>query len=447
MAPLARLDVSEYTNLNNVVRWLITLRWIAAAGVFLVLCGARIAYPSVFPLAVLFTLNAALALLNALFQIHFQAVKHGNLSKSELAVFFNVQICSDYLLLLLLLYFTGFVENPFAYFFVFHILLTAYIFSTGLVFLYVGGLVVVLAAGAAASYVHLIPHFPFFLGPQAAYLGELLPRTVGVCATLVISGYLGTSIRKRLEEKAQRVEVELDRYKSLDKIKSHFLLQVTHELRGPLAAVKGYHEMIDRGITGPVGSKTLETVGRATRRTDNLLTMIDEMIDYAYMQNDKISFEPANVNLHDLIASNIEALAPQALAKRIRFDVRCAPDLVVSASRDLGTIVLSNLLSNAVRYSPEGSSVTVSAVQESTEVCLEVKDHGIGMTPEEMEHIFEEFYRTRRAREMERDGTGLGLSIIKKAVETIGGRITVASQVDRGSTFHIYFPRREPGGQ
>jgi two-component system phosphate regulon sensor histidine kinase PhoR len=68
------------------------------------------------------------------------------------------------------------------------------------------------------------------------------------------------------------------------------------------------------------------------------------------------------------------------------------------------------------------------------------------MTPEEMGHIFEEFYRTRRAREIERDGTGLGLSIIKKAVETIGGRITVASQVDKGSTVHVYFPRGEHGG-
>jgi signal transduction histidine kinase len=447
MTRIARIDVSEYTNLNNVVRWFITLRWIAVAGVSIVLGVTRIAYPSVLPLAVLFSLNAFLAVLNSLFHIYFAAVKHGNLSKSELTAFFNVQICSDFLLLLLLVYFTGFLENPFAYFFVFHILLTAYIFSSGLVFLYVGVLVAIFAAGATAEYLHLIPHFPLFPRAQSAYLAELLPRTVGVCATLAISGYLGTSIRKRLEEKAQRVEVELDRYKSLDRIKSNFILQVTHELRGPLAAVNGYHEMISRGITGPVGPRTLETVGRATRRTDNLLTMIDEMIDYAYMQTDKVLFEPARINLRGLIEANIEALAAQTTAKRIRLELKCTPDLCICASRDLGNIVLSNLLSNAVRYSPEGSTVTISAVQESTDVCLEVKDHGIGMTPEEMGHIFEEFYRTRRAREIERDGTGLGLSIIKKAVETIGGRITVASQVDKGSTIHIYFPRGERGGQ
>jgi signal transduction histidine kinase len=447
MTPVARIDISEYTNLNNVARWLITLRWIAAAGVFLVLCATRFAFPAVLPLPVLFTLNAALALLNSLYHVYFSAVKHRNLSKSELAVFFNLQICSDYLLLLLLLYFTGFAENPLAYFFVFHILLTAYIFSPSLVFFYVGSVVAIFAAGATAISLHLIPHYSFFLRPQSTSLGDLLPRTVGVCVTLAICGYLGTSIRKRLEEKAQRVEVELDRYKSLDRIKSNFLLQVTHELRGPLAAVKGYHEMIERGITGPVGTRTLETVGKATRRTDNLLTMIDEMIDYAYMQTDKIRFEPARINVRDLILANIEALSVQTLAKGMRVELKCAPDLFICASRDLGTIVLSNLLSNAVRYSHEGSTVTISAVQETTEVCLEVKDHGIGMTPGEMEHIFEEFYRTRRAREIERDGTGLGLSIIKKAVETIGGRITVASQVDRGSTFHIYFPRGEHSGQ
>jgi signal transduction histidine kinase len=417
------------------------------AGVSLVLGGAWIAYPFVLPLRVLFSLDVVLAVLNSLFHIYFAAVKHGNLSKSELTAFFNVQICADYLLLLLLVYFTGFLENPFVYFFVFHILLTAYIFSSGLVFLYVGVLVAVFAAGATGEYLHLITHFPLFPRAQSAYIGELLPRTVGVCATLLISGYLGTSIRKRLEEKTQRVEVELDRYKSLDKIKSNFLLQVTHELRGPLAAVNGYHEMISRGITGPVGLKTLETLERATRRTDNLLTMIDEMIDYAYMQTDKILFEPARINLRNLIETNIEALEPQTTARRIRLELKCAPDLYIAASRDLGNIVLSNLLSNAVKYSPEGSTVTISVVQESASICLEVKDHGIGMTPEEMEHIFEEFYRTRRAREIERDGTGLGLSIIKKAVQTLGGRITVASQVDKGSTFHIHFPKEERSGK
>jgi signal transduction histidine kinase len=274
-----------------------------------------------------------------------------------------------------------------------------------------------------------------------------VPRLGGVCATLAISGYLGTSIRKRLEEKAQRVEVELDRYKSLDRIKSNFILQVTHELRGPLAAVNGYHEMISRGITGAVSPKTLQTVERATRRTDNLLTMIDEMIDYAYMQTQTERFELTRVNLRELIQANVELLGPQAAAKGIRVEMKCTPDLSICASRDLGNIVLSNLLSNAVKYSPKGSVVSVSAVQEAAEVCLEVKDQGIGMSPAEMDHLFEEFYRTRRAREIERDGTGLGLSIIKKAVESLGGRISVASQVDKGSTFHIYFPKGARDGR
>ncbi len=447
MRSLARLDVSEYTNLNNVTRWFIILRWIAAAGVLIVLSIAAMTYPSVLPLGVLFSLNGILIVLNLLFHVYFAAVKHANLSKSDLAVFFNVQISCDYLLLFFLVYFTGFLENPFVYFFVFHILLTAYIFSADLVLVYVGVLVAIFAGTAAAQYLRLIPHFALFPRPQAEYFGELLPRGIGVCATLAICGYLGTSIRKRLEEKVQRVEVELDRYKSLDRIKSNFLLQVTHELRGPLAAVNGYHEMITRGITGSVGQKTLETVGRATRRTDNLLTMIDEMIDYAYMQTDKVRFDPARMNLRDLIEANIEALAPQATAKGIRVEVKCAADLCVRASRDLGNIILSNLLSNAIKYSPDGSTVMVAAVQEPAAVCLEVRDQGIGIGPEEMHHIFEEFYRTRRAREIERDGTGLGLSIIKKAVETIGGRITVASQVNTGTTFQIYFPEGKRDGR
>ena len=123
------------------------------------------------------------------------------------------------------------------------------------------------------------------LPPAGSYLSQNLPRAAGLVSLLLISAYLITSIKRRLEEKGQRIEVELDRYRNLDKIKSNFILQVTHELRGPIAAVSGYHEMLLRGIGGQCSPKTLDIVRKADHRTDNLLTIIDEMIDYAYMKS------------------------------------------------------------------------------------------------------------------------------------------------------------------
>ena len=166
------------------------------------------------------------------------------------------------------------------------------------------------------------------------------------------------------------------------------------------------------------------------------------MLDYAYMETeDRQRFARVSLKMEEIIAANVEALSASAEAKGISIESHCQAGLTIEANRDLLNIILSNLISNAIRYSPSGSRIRVAVQREAAELRIEVGDEGIGMSPEELEHIFEEFYRARKAREMERDGTGLGLSIIKKAVETLGGRIVVASEPGKGSTFHIYLPK------
>jgi signal transduction histidine kinase len=442
MAGFSRLEVSEFTDLNSVARWYITLRWVAVCGVIGALTLSSLSWQRILPYGVLLYITLALAIYNGAFHWFFFGARGSKLSHSEHGAFFEIQILCDYLFLYLLVYFSGFFENPFLYFFVFHILLAAYLFSPQVVLRYVIILVALAGLGALLEYRSLLPHFQLFERAEETYRAELLPRLLGFCSTVSIAGYLGASINRRLRDTTQSVEIELNRYRSLDKIKSNFILQVTHELRGPLAAVKGFHEMITRGITGPIPAATAEVLDKATRRTDGLLQMIDEMLDYAYMESDdKVRFAPVLLRLKDLIDANIEALASEAEGRGIRIEGHCPAGLTVEASRDLVNIILNNLISNALRYSPKDSVVNVSAFKEGGEVKLEVRDQGIGMSAEELEHIFEEFYRTRKAREMERNGTGLGLSIIKKAVETMGGRIMVASEPGKGSTFHIYLPK------
>ena len=114
---------------------------------------------------------------------------------------------------------------------------------------------------------------------------------------------------------------------------------------------------------------------------------------------------------------------------------------MVLADRDLLNIILSNLLINSIKYSSKGTTITVNASINNGKIHIFVKDEGIGIEPKELDNIFEEFYRTRRAREIERDGTGLGLPIVKKAVDELNGKITLYSEVEKGTTFHIYLPR------
>lgn len=225
-------------------------------------------------------------------------------------------------------------------------------------------------------------------------------------------------IKDRIEERGRRVEVELNRYKSLDVIKSNFILQVTHEIRGHLAALKGFHEKILKGITGETGSKTIEVIQKANRRTENLITMVDEMIDYAYMRTkEDVQYTKTDITLWDTIDSNVSMFLTMGMQKGIRFSSNCSGEISFIANQDCINIIFSNLISNAIKYSSPETVITINAEREENVIHLLVGNEEIGIKPDELDDIFEEFYRTRKAREVERNGTGLGLPIVHKAVD------------------------------
>ncbi len=441
-----KTSLSESADLNRIIGWFISLRWTACLFVFVTLIIACLKLNYQFPYNILFPLNGLLFLINLIFTVYHYRIKVQNLSRKEMSILFNVQVCCDYVLLFLVLYFTGFLENPFSYFFVFHIMLTSFLFPSAAVFVYVATLLAFLILTFSAEYFSVIPHFPLnsVTYDPVGYHESAFVKAIGLCSTLVVSAYLITSIKSRVEERGKRIEVELNHYKDLDKTKSNFILQVTHELRGPLAALSGYHEMILKGITGGVNEKTHETLQKADHRTENLLTIIDEMIDFAYMKSDeKAQYTKISIKLREVIGYNIDLFSARAMQKNIQIVSNCPKDLIVWANRDLLNIILSNLISNAIKYSSTGAMIAVNATAENGEIHLYVKDNGMGIEPDELEKIFEEFYRTRRARKIERDGTGLGLSIVQRAVESLDGKITVYSEVGKGSAFHIFLPKHE----
>ena len=441
MQKSSKIQSSEYTDLNKVIGWFILLRWIAAIGVFIALVSAKYNLHLNLPYNILFILNGLLFVVNGVFTIYFSVIKKRNLSRKEMSLFFHIQVCCDYSLLFFLVYFTGYLENPFIYYFVFHVMLTSFIFPSSVVIMYVSVLICFFWGILSAQYFSIIPHYT--LGSVDGSLSNefIIIRAVGLCSTLIFTAYLLINIKNRIEEKGKRVEIELDRYKSLDKAKSNFILQVTHELRGPLAALMGYHEMVMKGITGDISQGTQEVIVKANRRTENLLTMIDEMLDYAYMKsNDIEKYTFSRIQLKTIIKNNLDLIDNQAHEKGILLTSNCPKDLMVLANRDLLNIILSNVLSNSLRYSSKGS-ITVNATAEDEKIHVLIKDEGMGIESSELVNIFEEFYRTRRAREIEKDGTGLGLSIVQKAVEKLNGHISLYSEIGKGTTFHLYLPQ------
>ncbi|MAG14103.1 MAG: hypothetical protein CMN78_05860 [Spirochaetales bacterium] len=439
-----KIESPAYADLGIVIRWFVRLRWVAIAGVLGTIVASKYLFGYQLPYSTLYIVLALLFATNLVFSRISRGSNLGFAARKAFAAQFHFHVCADYLFLALLTYLTGFLQNPFIYFFCFHIVLTSFIFPKRTVYFYVIVLGVLLFLISLGEYTTVIPHF--HLGELSGFNADecimrIPVRFIGLIIMVGITGYLIVNIKERLEARGQLVELELDKYRGLDRAKSQFILQVTHELRGPVAAVRGYHEMIIKGITGEVPQKTRDALTKANRRTRNLLTIIDEMLDFAYMKSEEeVKHASVPVNLKDVIDYNVELFKPMARQKSVTLRGNVPKELTIVSSRDLMNIILGNLITNAIKYTSSGGTVSVSAEPEGRQIHLQVVDNGMGIQGDEIGKIFEEFYRTRRAREIENDGTGLGLSIVQKAANLLQGRISVYSELNKGTRFHIYLP-------
>jgi len=432
----------EFSNLHMVIKWFINLRWIACTGVFLTLLILYLSFEVQLPYNILFTANLILFTANCIYLFYLVKIKRKVLTNKEKELFLHVQIISDYILLLLLVFFTGYLENPMIYYLIFHIMLTSFLFEGKILGFYTSLTVLIISTISFLQFNKLIPYYPLSLFvDNGGYYDRILGRTAGISSILIITAYLISSIKERIDYKGKLCEVELSRYKSLDKVKSNFILQVTHELRGPLAAVIGFHEILLKGITGEIPDKSKALLTKANHRTDNLLNMIDEMIDFAYMKSElDINFDEKKLRISELIIENISLIRENAEKKRISFNVNCSRNIQLKTNRDLMNMILGNLLTNALKYSKENGEVSITCSIEKSEIHLVVADRGIGIADSDLEKIFDEFYRTKTAKSLEKDGTGLGLAIVKRAVTNLGGRVNVFSRINNGTSFHIYLP-------
>lgn len=453
MYKLSPIESSAFRSLNRVITWFITLRWIACGGVLGVLLISYSIFHFQLQYKILYITTSILILLNLLYSYYFYRYKKQHLQRREIHLFFQVQIIGDHFLLLLLVFFSGFMENPLIFFFIFHIIIAPFLFTVRIVTIYTTFLVLVIGSISLMQYIRILPVYPLFSDCNNMIPVIRLIQTAGFTALLIITAYLTTSIINKIDARGKQFEVELNKYKSLDKIKSNFILQVTHELRGPLAAISGFHEMILRGITGEIQDYTRKIVTKADRRTDNLLIIIGEMIDFAYMKSsDDITFITKELSVIKIISENISNVTTKAEQDEIHLSVECPEHLKIKTNSDLINIILGNLLFNAVKYTEAGGNVSLTASEKGNEIHFIVEDNGIGICVDEIEKIFDDFYRSSRARVLEKDGTGLGLPIVKRAVNALQGRIIVYSKEGKGSSFHVFLPTnidtgKIPGGE
>jgi PAS domain S-box-containing protein len=254
-----------------------------------------------------------------------------------------------------------------------------------------------------------------------------------------IVGFL--RIAKDITEK-KRYE---QRLKDLDKLKSDFVSNVSHELRTPLTAIKGSVDNMLDGLTGDLNEKQSRYLVRIKSNADRLARLINDLLDLSRIEAG-IKLKRTNLSLPTLAREVAESLGPVAAEKLISCEVECADNnLTAWADPDRISEVLTNLLGNAIKFTPTNGKVTVSLVRNGDDWAkVSVTDTGPGIPSEEATRIFDKFYQVTQSERRKAMGTGLGLSIAKALVEMHGGKIWLESEAGKGSTFCFTLPAEQP---
>lgn len=230
-----------------------------------------------------------------------------------------------------------------------------------------------------------------------------------------------------------------------ERLRRELTANVSHELRTPLTSIKGFTETLLDGAMRDEGTcRRFLTI--INSEADRLVKLVDDLLDLSRLESKRATLDLRPVDVGALVAHAVDKLQPLAQTGGLTLVLHSLPGVWVTADRDRLEQVLTNLIDNALKYTPAGGRVEVSVTLEHDDVAVAVSDTGRGIRPEDVPHVFERFYRADRSRTRgpsigaASGGTGLGLAITKHIVEAHGGRIGVRSQLDEGTTFTFTLP-------
>ena len=265
-----------------------------------------------------------------------------------------------------------------------------------------------------------------------------------------VSGYVSTSedVTEDLERRAALEEAltaerrAVARLTEVDRVKDTFVSSVSHELRTPITSIVGYLEMLLDGTLGELERAQLDAVGRVNRNSRRLLSLIDELLTLARLQEDGLREAPAELDLRYVVRTAHDVVAPAWADRRLTVELRLPDEPVPCAGdEDMLERVVVNLLGNAVKFTGDGGRIRLCLALVGDAAVIEVTDDGIGIPEDEQELLFTRFFRSSTAQLRAIPGSGLGLAIAKTVVELHDGTIDVSSRPGEGATFRVRLPR------
>jgi two-component system sensor histidine kinase/response regulator len=248
---------------------------------------------------------------------------------------------------------------------------------------------------------------------------------------------------KRLQEieaQAEILEWEKRELQKLDEVKSHFMLKVAHELRAPMAAMQSYIHLILENYFSEEELKP--TLVRMQARLQETLDLVEDLLELAQLRQagDDFGAGAGPQPVAEILEEVVDLLEEQAASKEQALELTIKAWPVMIAQRDHLRQIWTNLISNAIKYTPRGGSIDVTLEADDDRLVGEVADTGIGIAEEDQPNLFQEFFRTDHAKASGEIGTGLGLSIVKQIIDSYGGDIQVRSRLGEGTRFAFTLP-------
>lgn len=260
-----------------------------------------------------------------------------------------------------------------------------------------------------------------------------------------IGGQIGVAIENaRLYQEAkmsyEKLQTAYEELKSLDRMKSEFLSNVSHELKTPLVSIRGYSELLHDEKLGLIKDEQKKSLEAIIRNADRLTRLINSILFISKMQAEKLEFQFQPVDMDEIVKICADDAKSIMDAKQITFEKDTAGISKVSGEKDRFIEVISNLLDNAIKFTPAGGKISIKALDEGEFVHLEITDNGIGIPLEIIPRLFSRFYQADASASRKYGGTGLGLYITKNIVEAFRGKIWIESEIGKGTKVHVLLP-------
>lgn len=427
-------------------RWFIRIRWVA----LFILVISNYTVKHLFNISIqevsIYILSLVLLILNVLHAIILNRITKKKSSKVILGIKKEIhfQIITDLIILTLIIHYSGGIENPLILFYFLHMIIASSIYSTLVSYLYAAFAIVLAASLALLECFSIIPHYTMVgFVSHDLYKDTLYVFGTGfvfACTSVLVVSLSHMIISRSIksEETYVRTNIELE---NKDKLKNEYVLRVTHDIKGHVAAILSCIEVIRTKIAGPLNEVQEEFANRAFERTELLSAFVKNLLNLT-----KKRLKHDN-EVEEFLLKNVinKVLVPiQILAKDKSIDLNIYIDKsVLAITGNPFTIeeLYSNLLLNAIKYTPNNGHVSLTVKSRLNHIITEISDSGIGIPKEEQSKVFDEFFRASNVPKDIKTGSGLGLSIVKQIVDNHNGKIWVSSELGVWTKFTFVLPK------